>query len=506
MLLHQLVERRLSQYGATDALIFKGEHISYATLYHQASTLANSFKEAGLKAGDRVAFWLPKTPQAVSTLLASSLCGAIAVPINPVLKSAQAQHILDDCSARILVTQSPRLKGLNYPLSQCFLVDNNYSLDQINDEVHAWPASDEAQPVGVARAYPPTITESDLAAILYTSGSTGQPKGVCLSHRNLVAGAESVSSYLENTADDILLAVLPLSFDYGLSQLTTAWQVGASTVLLDYLLPQDVIKAVAKYQVTGLAGVPPLWLQLCEKPWPQTQLRYITNSGGAMPQHAIEKLQQQLPNTSIVLMYGLTEAFRSTYLPPQWLADKPGSMGIAIPNAALHVLDEQGQPCPPNTPGELVHTGPLVAQGYWNDAQRSAERFRTLPAVSEGIRSQIAVYSGDTVYQDEDGFFYFVGRSDEQIKSSGYRISPDEIEQAAYQAGATEAAAFGIPDPVLGQAIVVYFSGESEVGDMEKSLKQQLANFMHPKKVIKLDKLPRNPNGKFNRTALKELS
>jgi acyl-CoA synthetase (AMP-forming)/AMP-acid ligase II len=215
---------------------------------------------------------------------------------------------------------------------------------------------------------------------MYTSGSTGKPKGVILSHRNLVAGALSVSSYLNNTAEDRILCVLPLSFDYGLSQLTTAFAVGACAVLLNHLLLRDVLDAVDRERITGLAGVPPLWIQLSELSWTHARrLRYITNSGGVMPLHTVKALRKALPQVEIYLMYGLTEAFRSTYLAPEQLDRRPDSIGKAIPNAEILVLRQDGTPCDPNEPGELVHRGPLVSLGYWNDQARTAERFRVLP-------------------------------------------------------------------------------------------------------------------------------
>ena len=299
-----------------------------------------------------------------------------------------------------------------------------------------------------------------MAAILYTSGSTGNPKGVVLSHRNLLAGADSVATYLENTAADRILAVLPLSFDAGLSQLTTAFSRGASCVLLDYLLPRDVIRAVARYGVTGLAGVPPLWNQLVQCEWPQEaarSLRYITNTGGKMPVATTRTLQRLLPDTRIFLMYGLTEAFRSTYLEPAELERRPESIGKAIPNAEILVVNGEGGLCGPGEPGELVHRGALVARGYWNDPEKTAERFRPCPGQDPALPlPEMAVWSGDQVVRDEEGFLYFVARKDDMIKTSGYRVSPSEVEEVAYASGMVAGAvALGLPHAMLGQAILL---------------------------------------------------
>ena len=289
-----------------------------------------------------------------------------------------------------------------------------------------------------------------MAAILYTSGSTGNPKGVVLSHRNMVAGADSVSTYLENTPNDRILAVLPFSFDAGFSQMTTAFTVGASCFLMDYLLPRDVIRAVAKYRISGLGGVPPLWVQLAQLEWSQeavNSLRYFTNTGGAMPTATLADLRASLPNSKPYLMYGLTEAFRSTYLPPAEVDNRPGSMGKAIPNAEIMVVREDGTPCEPNEPGELVHRGALVSLGYWNDPARTAERFKPAPSQPAGIPiPELAVWSGDTVRADEDGFLYFIGRKDDMIKTSGYRVSPSEVEEVIHKTEqAVDVAALGIP-------------------------------------------------------------
>lgn len=348
-----------------------------------------------------------------------------------------------------------------------------------------------------------------MAAILYTSGSTGNPKGVVLSHRNIVVGAQSVADYLDNRPDDRLLAVLPFSFDYGLSQMTTGFSVGASVVLMDYLLPRDVVRAVDRHQITGLAAVPPLWNQLAQLPWPDTaasSLRYITNSGGAMPKATTARLRQLLPDTSIFLMYGLTEAFRSTYLPPEQVSIRPESMGKAIPNAEIRVVREDGSECVPGEVGELVHRGSLVAMGYWNDPAKTAERFKPCPGQMPEIPViETAVWSGDQVKRDAEGYLYFVSRKDDMIKTSGYRVSPTEVEEVIYGSKQVEeAVALGIPHPVLGQAILLLVTG-SGIVDEEVILshcQQQLPNFMIPQVILVRENLPKNQNGKIDRKSL----
>jgi acyl-CoA ligase (AMP-forming) (exosortase A-associated) len=328
----------------------------------------------------------------------------------------------------------------------------------------------------------------------------------------MVAGAKSVAQYLENAPEDTLLAALPLSFDAGFSQLTTAFHAGARVVLINYLLPRDVLNALVAERVTGLTAVPPLWIQLAQLKWPETiagHLRYFANTGGRMPLDTLKALRAKLPRTKPYLMYGLTEAFRSTYLPPEEADRRPDSIGKAIPNAEILVLREDGTPCAPNEPGELVHRGALVGMGYWNDPEKTAERYKPLPRREGGlVLPEIAVFSGDTVRMDDEGFLYFVGRRDEMIKTSGYRVSPTEIEEVLYGTQLVgEAAAFGVPHPVLGQAVVVVATpkpGTTLEGDQLLAVcRDHLPAYMLPAKIdVRAGSLPRNPNGKIDRKAL----
>jgi acyl-CoA ligase (AMP-forming) (exosortase A-associated) len=354
-------------------------------------------------------------------------------------------------------------------------------------------------------ALPPSSADpAALAAILYTSGSTGLPKGVMLSHANLWLGAVSVAHYLKIVPEDRVLGVLPLSFDYGQNQLFSTWAGGARIVPLDYLTARDVVKAVERFGITTLAGVPPLWVQLLDAEWPEeTTLRRLTNSGGALTARLVRGLRERFPKADLYPMYGLTEAFRSTYLDPALVDAHPDSIGRAIPFAEVMVVRPDGSRAAPGEPGELVHAGPLVAQGYWHDPERTAERFRPAPgfAASGGT----AVWSGDTVVEGADGLLRFVGRDDEMIKSAGNRISPSEIEEAVLAGGETgEAAAFGVPDERLGQAIVVVARGDgTREDDLRRRLRRDLPSFMQPARYDWRTALPRNANGKLDRAALK---
>jgi acyl-CoA ligase (AMP-forming) (exosortase A-associated) len=496
------------------ALKHRDASMSYGELAGAIDSAARGLIAAGLGRQDRVAIYLNKRFETVVSFFAASLAGGVFVPVNPLLKGAQVGHILRDCAAAVLVTTPDRLTD-------------------IAAELVASPAlrvvvviGGEAPPparAGLAhRAWedllrdgtpaPHRVIDLDVAAILYTSGSTGRPKGVVLSHRNMVSGAESVAEYLGNTAEDRLLAVLPFSFDYGFSQLTTAFLAGASVSLIDHLFARDVIAAVQKDRITGLAAVPPLWIQLADLRWPagiDAHLRYLTNSGGRMPRATLDKLRAALPRTRPFLMYGLTEAFRGTYLPPEELDRRPDSIGKAIPNAEILVVRPDGTPCEPDEPGELVQRGALVALGYWNDAAKTAERFRPVPGQrTELPLTEMAVWSGDTVRRDADGFLYFVGRRDEMIKTSGYRVSPTEVEEIVYASGLVgDAVAVAAPHPALGEAIVLIASppDSGAVQGDERLLahcRAQMPNYMVPHRIEWLPALPRNPNGKFDRPAL----
>src|SRR5690242_12626825 len=481
--------------GRPDAVALedKDGSLDFAGLEAAVGAVAAWLRAQGLAPGDRVATWLPKTRLACIMPLAAPRAGLIHVPVNPALKRAQVSHILADSGARLLVTQPVRA-GLFEP----------------GDVPAGCAIADEATVPVTGEGLPPSDAAPDaLAAILYTSGSTGRPKGVMLSHANLWLGAISVAHYLKLAADDRTLAVLPLSFDYGQNQLLSSWAAGARVVPFDYLVPRDVVKAVERHGITTLAGVPPLWMQLLEVDWPESSsssLKRLTNSGGALTRSVVVGLRQRFPHADLYPMYGLTEAFRSTYLDPALVDARPDSIGRAVPFAEVMVVRPDGGAAAAGEPGELVHAGPLVAQGYWQDAERTARRFRPAPAFSR--EGGTAVWSGDTVMADADGLLRFVGRDDEMIKSAGNRISPTEIEEAVLAGGeVAEAAAFGVADARLGQVIVVVARAVGDQASAEQALRarlrRDLPSFMQPARYDWRGALPRNANGKLDRAALK---
>ncbi|WEK45050.1 MAG: acyl-CoA ligase (AMP-forming), exosortase A system-associated [Candidatus Sphingomonas colombiensis] len=475
--------------GADDApaLIERGATLTYREVEQGVARLAGWLASFGFAPGDRVASWLPKTRMACLMPLAAPRAGLAHVPINPLLKRAQVAHIMADSGARLLLTQPPRAATLEA---------GDLAVEVII-EVEA----------GEGDALPRSAADPDaLAAILYTSGSTGRPKGVMLSHANLWLGANSVAHYLDITPEDRVLGVLPLSFDYGQSQLLSSWAAGAAVAPLDYLTARDVVKAVERIGATTLAGVPPLWVQLVEAEWPAetaARLRRLTNSGGALTPRLVRALRQTFPAARLYPMYGLTEAFRSTFLDPALVDSHPESIGRAIPHAEVLVVRPDGACAAAGEAGELVHAGPLVAQGYWRDAARTAQRFRPAPAFSR--YGGTAVWSGDTVMADAEGLLRFVGRDDEMIKSAGNRISPAELEEAAVAGGeAAEAVAIGVADTRLGQAIVLVLRGDAaQEAALRDRLKRDLPNFMQPARIEWRDELPRNPNGKLDRAKIR---
>jgi acyl-CoA ligase (AMP-forming) (exosortase A-associated) len=481
--------------ASAPALIIRDEVISYEELNLRIGRLASWLAGHRLAAGDRVATWLGKGEVACLMPLAAVRARLVHVPVNPLLKAAQVAHIMADSGAQLLITNAGRAGTLGSGLSGGYcVVDEKAILAVMDDEA--------AQ---ILNPLPATTDPDTLAAILYTSGSTGRPKGVMLSHANLALGAVSVAQYLELAPDDKTLAVLPLSFDYGQNQLLSTWRAGGCVVPLDYLAPRDVIKACAKYGITTLAAVPPLWVQLAEQEWPREatiSMRRLTNSGGALTPSLVKMLRSIFgARTDIYAMYGLTEAFRSTYLNPALIDANPTSMGRGIPFAEIMVVAPDGTEAAPDQPGELVHAGPLVAKGYWQDEARTAERFKPAPAFSK--YGGLAVWSGDTVRRDADGLLYFVGRDDAMIKTSGNRVSPTEIEEAAVESGlVAEACALGRKDERLGAAIVLFVRGSGDDQGLKAHLKATLPNFMQPAEVVWLEAFPKSANGKLDRNLL----
>ena len=405
--LADLLSRAARRYSARTALSCGDASLDYAALDQAVARTSAGFARL-TEPGDRIAIFSDKRLETVVAFFAAARAGCLAVPINPLLKPAQATRIMADCSARLLVTTPGRLallaeRLLTLPgLQEVVVLEEAPAMPGAAFRTRGWSSLQQDSGPGTAHR---TI-DVDPAAILYTSGSTGAPKGVVLSHRNLLAGARSVAQYLTLSAEDRILTALSLSFDAGLSQVTTAIQVGAQCDLLTYIRPQMVANRCAELGVTVLTGVPPLWQDLAGCDWPQPardSLRLFANTGGHMPEPLLTRLRTLFPKAAPYLMYGLTEAFRSSYLDPAEIDHRPTSVGKAIPGAELLVVDERGRHCAPGEKGELVHRGALVALGYWGRPKETAERFRPAPGRAEELcLSEPAVWSGDIAYRDEE--------------------------------------------------------------------------------------------------------
>ncbi len=499
--LHLLHHLLVSPGTAPDrTAIIDGERSwTYAELKGAAGQVAARLQACGVCRGDRVAIFLPKSLEECASIFAVSLADGAFVPINPLLKAEQVSHILVDCEARALVTS----KAMLAKLGDGFAESCAASVVLIDGE-----AIDEDAGTGDALALiPPKSIGQDLAAILYTSGSTGTPKGVMLSHANLLAGTRIVRTYLGLTGEDRILSVLPFSFDYGLNQLLTSVEQGATLVLCSFQFGDEIVKELVRHRITGLAGVPTVWAILTRAA-PSLQktnlphLRYITNSGGAVPQATVRRLRELLPQTRVFLMYGLTEAFRSTFLPPEEVDRRPTSIGKAIPECEVFALTTDGRRAKPGEVGILVHRGPTVSMGYWRRPEETARVLRPNPLRSANEGGEIVCWSGDLVYEDEDGFLYFEGRQDAMIKSAGFRISPSEVEDVLMGTGAfRQVAAIGLPDEWLGQklcAVAVPTGETADVAEVLREASRRLPSHMVPSRIDLVDALPLTPNGKVD--------
>ena len=514
-LIWHLLRESARRAAQKEALVHGGQRLTYGEVARQTAGLATSLRQAGMKRGDRVGIYLEASVPQVISIFGVSRGEGVYVPINALLHPAQVMHIARDCGMKGLITTPAKLAALAEVLPEIPSLEFVIVAGEGEAATGALPLRRfEAMCAAEPETWREASIEKDLAAILYTSGSTGKPKGVMLSHANVVAGSRIVSTYLEITESERILAVLPFSFDAGMNQLMTAFEKGGTLVLINFTFAREIVQVLLKERITGLAGVPTLWSLLAQpnstlQKQPLPDLRYITNTCGAMPQAVLKALRQSLPATRIFLMYGLTEAFRSTYLPPEELDRRPTSMGKAIPDTEILVLNEHGQLCKPGEPGELVHRGPTVSLGYWNRPEETARALRPNPLLPPEMGDcEKVCYSGDLVKMDEDGFLYFIGRRDTMIKSSGFRISPTEVEEVLFQTGKLRGAAvIGIPDEVLGQVIkafVVARDGEPlDPAALLETCAEKMPRYMVPKFIEVLSELPKTSSGKVDYPALR---
>ena len=490
---HGLLAGNLAHRADKIAIVDGDTNVDYRTLARRVETLAARLLALDVRPGDRVVVQLRKSAAEVIAMFAVARVGAVIVNVNAQWTGDQLRHVVDDCTARVLIVETAtirRLAGRPLPASvtDVILIDQETGGDG--------PCGPE-----IARS------TTDLAMILYTSGSTGKPKGVMLSHRNILAGAASVVRYLGLGEEDRLLGVLPYSFDYGLNQLTTMMLVGGTVIHPMTTMATELVRALQVHGVTGMAAVPPLWSQIVRlldrRPVPMPALRRITNSGGKIPRNILERMPHCFPGVDIYLMYGLTEAFRSTYLAPDRFARKMGAIGQAVPDAEIHVIRHGHGIAGPGEQGELVHRGPLVSMGYWNQPEATHAKIRPCPELHHLIGDEPVVYSGDIVRVDEDGDLWFVGRNDAMIKTSGFRVSPDEIEDLVCRTDmVADAVAFGVADDDLGEVVHVAITPLDRFDEAALLLqcRRTMPGYMIPRSIhLWSQPMPRTASGKLAR-------
>ncbi len=476
---------------ARPAIVEGEQSRSYEELARDALAIAAGLREDGVQPGDRVAIHLRRGATAAAAYFGALASGAVAVIVNEQLQPRQIEHILNHSGAVAMIAEEELAGRLDRPLETGARTLDGAGL------LGGRPVDEAVQREG-----------GDVAQIIYTSGSTGLPKGVTLSHSNVWAGMQAVTAYLEITAEDRIASLLPFSFDYGLNQLLCAAGTGACLVVERSPVAARIVRSLNEREATVLAAVPPLWFQLLDTDsfqQPIESLRAMTNSGGRLPKEAVAALRQAQPGAGLILMYGLTEAFRSTYLPADEVDSKPTSIGRAIPGAEIMVLDEEMAPCGPGEHGQLVHRGPTVALGYWQDSDATERVYGPNPLRPE--EDERVVFSGDLVYRDEDGDLFFVGRNDSMIKTMGYRVSPDEVAEVLYASGqVVEALVTSEPDAKKG-AIVVAYVVLREDGSLERVQElaaQELPRYMRPARIEDRAELPRTASGKHDAKAMRE--
>ena len=487
-------------------LVCGSRRLTYSQLDRLANRLANDLLAAGVTRGERVAIFAHNSVEAVVGIFAALKAGAVFLVINPSTKSDKLAYVLNHCSAAGVICDTgcyPVFASCRASLTKAPVVwvpgaeEGCRSLNHVLNE-----EGDERRPAK-------KCIDIDVAALVYTSGSTGQPKGVTLTHLNIVSAATSITTYLENTAEDVIINVLPLAFDYGLYQVLMAFKMGATIVLeRSFTYPGAVLETVVRERVTGLPLVPTICailLQMDLSQFDLSHIRYISNTAAALPSEHIRELRKRLPHAVIYSMYGLTECKRVSYLPPDQIDIRPESVGRGMPNEEVYIVDDDGNRVGAHEVGELVIRGSNVMKGYWNDPEETAKRLKPGPYPWE-----LALYSGDLFRSDEEGYLYFVGRKDDIIKTRGEKVSPREVEEVLYKlTGIAEAMVIGVPDPVLGSAIKAVVSlrpgAEITAQHVLRHCKANLEDFMVPKFVEFLAALPKTANAKLNRREVGEL-
>lgn len=495
------------------ALVAGGRRIDYATLEREAAHVATGLIALGFERGDRAVVFMDNSWEAVVSIFGVLKAGGVFSPVNASTKADKLAYILGNCRASTVLTQSKLAAVAREAIAASPSITITVIANAPDQAVGAGATAFEALLTGPMGERPERSVgiEIDLAMLVYTSGSTGFPKGVMMTHQNVVAAATSITTYLENTAEDIILNALPISFDYGLYQVLMALKLGATLILeKSFTFPAAIFKRITEEGVTGFPLVPTMAaivLQMRDlKPGDYPTLRYLTNTAAALPPAHIQRLRELFPSARVFSMYGLTECKRCTWLPPAELDRRAGSVGIAIPGTEAYVVDDTGAKVGPEEVGELVIRGPHVMKGYWENEEATAKALRTGPYPWEKV-----LYTGDLFRTDAEGFLYFVGRKDDIIKTKGEKVSPKEVENVLYQlAGIREAAIIGVPDPILGEALraVIALEPGSSVteADIARHCARNLEDFMVPRQFDFRDELPKTDTGKISRRLVAELS
>jgi long-chain acyl-CoA synthetase len=512
-LVHHFLEGHALHTPQKTALICGTERRSYADIDRAANRLGQALLVAGVGGGDRVAIYLENSVEAVIAIFGVLKAGAVFSAINPSTKADKLAYTLRDERAAALITanDTPRRRelGAALPVAPVPLVV------WVGGVPAALPASpschrDWAGFLAEASEQAPCVdvTEHDLGTIIYTSGTTGTPKGVMSAHRDMVFAARAITTYLENSADDVIFSALSLAFTYGLYQLITAMAVGATLVLeRDFAFPVKALEVMERERVTGFPGVPTMFAFLCAlkdlASFDLGSLRYVTNAAAPLPLRHIQALRAAFPQARFFSMYGQPECKRTCYLPPEELDRRPGSVGLPIPGTGVYIVDEEGHPLPPGAIGELVVRGPHLMRGYWERPEETAKRLRPGP-----IPGEYVLHTGDLFRMDDEGFLYFVSREDDIIKSRGEKVSPNEIENALHNLpGVRDVAVVGVLDPLLGEAIKVFVVAEEGTALTERDIRaycaRHLEDFMVPRYVEFRASLPKSGNGKTLRKDLR---
>jgi amino acid adenylation domain-containing protein len=489
------------------ALVIDSQRYTYTDLDTYTNRLANALTDQGIQRGDRVALFLPNSFELVVAIFGVLKAGAVFIVINHSTKKDKLKFILENSEAKAIVSWSDKVTTVKNMLTQVStlklgLITGNYeqNIDPFQvfqfDKFSRLASSEMPKKINI---------DLDLACLIYTSGSTGDPKGVMSDHSNIIFAVNSITSYLQNSEDDTILSALPLSFDYGLYQLLMSVSFGGTLVLeKGFVFPARILKKIEEERITGFPGVPTMFSVILNMDLSEidlSSLRYMTNTAAALSSLHLERIHHQFPGIRFYSMYGLTETKRTLYLPPEDLSRKPDSVGIPIPGTEAWIENDYGERLGENQIGELVIRGRHVMRGYWKDQLATQQRFR--PGIIPGER---LCYSGDLFKMDEEGYFYFISRKDDIIKSRGEKVSPKEVENIIYQyPGVLEVAVIGVPDELLGQAIkafIVTNDREISSSNIMQHCKKNLEDFMVPKFIEIRESLPKTSSGKIKKNGL----